>query len=225
MHVNPGDSGETPLGFGGGEGVELWWHVFVSQFRRKHMFLTCRVGFGVGLTFYGLLFNMFLCCFWTFLGFGCKYCRAWSSLDVNPYNNTIDGEKKCNDIIYKLSDIRISKVSWMGFYITAMHMDHFHMWPTWYGSQQLSFYLDKFVHNSLEQCPLVDARCGVQSHQTNSNEKFGWSSGKFCQKPNWSNPIKFTGHLWSSEHVFLVIVWMEFSRLKKSEMGWLKTFY
>ena len=24
MHVNPGDSGETPLGFGGGEGVELW---------------------------------------------------------------------------------------------------------------------------------------------------------------------------------------------------------
>ena len=27
------------------------------------MFLTCRVGFGVGLTFNGLLFNMFLCCF------------------------------------------------------------------------------------------------------------------------------------------------------------------
>ena len=30
------------------------------------MFLTCQVGFCVGLTFYGLLFNMFLCCFESF---------------------------------------------------------------------------------------------------------------------------------------------------------------
>lgn len=67
------------------------------------------------------------------------------------------------DIIYKLSAIRISQMSWMGFCITSMQV----LWtismcgPRDMGpNSSLSIFI-KFVHNSLEQCPLVDARCGV----------------------------------------------------------------